>query len=136
MELDLRNIKTTMGMETFSCKSLDMVEKEMWVYFLAYNLIRLIMVQAASLGDILPRQISFKHSFQIWKAYRQQLTMSGINSLKILCVLIIENTVGHRPGRIEPKAIKRRSKSFSLLMETREKARVRVSRYGHPKKQR
>src|SRR5690606_6785222 len=70
IELDFRNIKTTMGMETLSCKSPEMVEKEMWVYFLAYNLIRLVMAQSASLSDMLPRQISFKHALQLWSAYR------------------------------------------------------------------
>jgi len=48
VELDLRNIKTTLGMETLSCKTPEMAEKEMWTYFLAYNLIRIIMAEAAS----------------------------------------------------------------------------------------
>ena len=68
VEVDLRNIKTTLGMETLSCKTRDMAEKEMWVYFLAYNLIRLLMAQSALLTDILPRQISFKHTVQLWVA--------------------------------------------------------------------
>jgi Transposase DDE domain len=135
IELDLRNIKTTMGMEMFSCKCPEMVEKEMWVYLLAYNLIRLVMAQSAALVDILPRQLSFKHSLQIWQAYRQQQgTTDDDESTKILCLLIAENTVGNRPGRIEPRAIKRRPKPFPLLMKTREKAQEEVKKYGHPKK--
>jgi hypothetical protein len=47
VELDLRNIKTTLGMETLRCMTPQMNEKEMWVYFLAYNLIRLMMCEAA-----------------------------------------------------------------------------------------
>lgn len=70
VELDLRNIKTTLGMETFSCKSPEMAEKETWVYLLAYNLIRLLIVQSTKLTDRLPRNISFKHSVQIWQAFR------------------------------------------------------------------
>jgi IS4 transposase len=42
VELDLRNIKTTLGMEMLSCRSPAMAEKEIWVYLLAYNLIRLL----------------------------------------------------------------------------------------------
>ena len=34
-------------MEALSCKSLQMCVKEMWVYLLAYNLIRLLMAEAA-----------------------------------------------------------------------------------------
>jgi hypothetical protein len=136
VELDLRNIKTTMGMETFSCKSPEMVEKEMWVYFLAYNLIRLVIAQSASLMDILPRQISFKHSLQIWQAYRQrQAITEDLEHIKALCVLIAQIMVGHRPGRIEPRAVKRRPKPYSLLTRPRDKAREQVRRHGHPAKQ-
>jgi IS4 transposase len=46
VELDLRNIKTTLGMDTLRCKSPEMAIKELWVYLLAYNLIRLLMAQA------------------------------------------------------------------------------------------
>ena len=58
--MDIRNIKTTLGMETLSCKTPQMGEKEMWVYLLAYNLIRLIMAQSALMVDVLPRTLSFK----------------------------------------------------------------------------
>ena len=135
VELDLRNIKTTMGMETFSCKSPEMVEKEMWVYLLAYNLIRLVMAQSASLADLLPRQISFKHTLQIWLAHRYQRDCAADKTLNILCLLIAENCVGNRPGRIEPRAVKRRHKPYSLLMKPRNAAREEVKKYGHPKKQ-
>jgi len=60
VELDLRHIKTTLGMETFSCKTPEMCKKEMWVYMLAYNLIRLLMVQAATHAGVLPRQLSLR----------------------------------------------------------------------------
>ena len=55
VELDLRNIKTTLGMETLRCKTPEMAIKELWVYLLAYNLIRLLMAQAALLADPLLR---------------------------------------------------------------------------------
>ena len=53
VELDLRNIKTTLGMEALSCKTPQMCEKELWVYLLAYNLIRLLMAEAALQADVL-----------------------------------------------------------------------------------
>lgn len=59
VELDIRNIKTTLGMETLSCKTPEMGEKELWVYLLAYNLIRLVMAQSALVADVLPRALSF-----------------------------------------------------------------------------
>jgi hypothetical protein len=57
VELDLRNIKTTLGMETLSCKTPDIIEKEVWIYLLAHNLIRITMAEAASVSDCLPRQL-------------------------------------------------------------------------------
>lgn len=136
VELDFRNIKTTMGMETFSCKSPEMIEKEMWVYLLAYNLIRLVMAQSAELADILPRQISFKHSLQIWLAFRQQQgDIADDASLVLLCALIAENTVGHRPGRVEPREVKRRPKPYKVLSQPRNEVRARIRKYGHPEKQ-
>lgn len=135
VELDLRHIKTTLGMEVFSCKSPEMVEKEMWVYFLAYNLVRLVMAQSAVSMDVLPRQISFKHTLQIWQAYRQQQGAIYGERLLVLCQLIAENCVGNRPGRVEPRAIKRRPKPYSLLMIPRDQAKESIKKHGHPKKQ-
>jgi hypothetical protein len=66
MELDLRNIKHTLGLEALSCKTPEMCEKELWVYLLAYNLIRLLMAQAALQAGVHPRQLSFKHTVQLW----------------------------------------------------------------------
>ncbi|MCX7158514.1 MAG: IS4 family transposase, partial [Proteobacteria bacterium] len=51
-----------------------------------------------------------------------------------LFVLIAQQRVGDRPGRIEPRAVKRRPKPYPLLTESRARARARVRRHGHPKK--
>jgi hypothetical protein len=65
VELDLRNIKTTLGMNELSCLTPQMNEKEFWVHLLAYNLIRLLMAQAAIQTGAHPRQLSFKHTVQM-----------------------------------------------------------------------
>jgi hypothetical protein len=69
IELDLRNIKTTLGMERLRCKTPAMNEKELWTSLLAYNLIRLLMTESARQADVLPRLLSFKHSLQLWPAW-------------------------------------------------------------------
>lgn len=135
VELDLRNIKTTLGMETLSCRTPAMAEKEIWVYLLAYNLIRLLMAQAAFLAGLSPRQLSFKHTLQIWIAWRQTGRGSyDDDKLAGLFILIAQQQVGHRPGRIEPRAVKRRPKPFPLLTKPRPIAQEDVRKYGHPKK--
>jgi hypothetical protein len=134
---DFRNIKTTLGMEILSCKTPEMVIKEIWVYFLAHNLIRTIMAEAAYLSEILPRQLSFKHCLQLWQACRQRsFDISDNEKLLALLHMITKNLVGNRPGRIEPRAIKRRPKPYSLLMVPRDQARAHVRKHGHPPKQR
>lgn len=135
VELDLRNIKSTLGMDTLSCKSPAMAIKEIWIYLLAYNLIRLMMAQAALLADCLPRQLSFKHTVQIWIAWAQHGTGAEHDEeLGALFVLIAQQRVGERPGRIEPRAIKRRPKPYPLLTTPRALAIAHVRKHGHPKK--
>lgn len=134
VEVDLRNIKTTMGMDTLSCKTPAMAEKEFWVYLLAYNLIRLIMAQSALLADTMPRQLSFKHGLQLWLGWLQMNTTMTEDQLIGLCIAIAQKRVGNRGGRVEPRATKRRPKQFPRLMMKRELAREQVRKNGHFRK--
>ena len=93
------------------------------------------MAQSALLADVLPRELSFKHTVQLWLAWNQQTQAVGIDAdEEILFTSIAQNIVGNRHGRIEPRAVKRRPKPFSLLMENRALARDRVRKHGHPRK--
>jgi Transposase DDE domain len=135
VELDLRNIKTTLGMERLSCQSPAMAIKEIWVYLLAYNLIRLMMAQAALLTHRLPRQLSFKHTVQIWIAWTQHANrIDHGDKLHGLFVLIAQQHVGDRPGRIEPRTLKRRPKPYPILTKPRAIIREHIREHGHPKK--
>ena len=131
VELDIRNIKTTLGMEVLRCLTPTMVQKELWVCLLAYNLIRLLMAQAAHNAGVHPRELSFKHTVQMWTAWSTHAphVLAQPNDL---FRLIAQLTVGNRPNRIEPRARKRRPKSFPWLKVPRATARRQVRRYGHP----
>jgi hypothetical protein len=134
IETDLRDIKNTLGMGILHCKTPEMNEKEIWVYFLAYNLIRLLIVQAALQMHLIPRQMSFKHTLQLWIAFSNH---NGNNTKTIkngLFILIGQRKIGNRLGRVEPRAIKRRPKPYPLLMKTRATAQEEIRLYGHPKK--
>jgi hypothetical protein len=135
VELDLRNIKTTLGMERLSCLDPAMAVKEIWVYLLAYNLIRMMMAQAARHTHRLPRQLSFKHTVQICIAlpHYRDLILHDDKRCALL-ELIAQQRVGDRPGRIEPRAIKRRPKTYPLLTQPRNIAREKIRKYGHPEK--
>jgi hypothetical protein len=134
VELDLRNLKSTMGLEMLNCKTPLMAVKELWIYLLAHNLIRLLMTQSAALADCLPRELSFKHSLQLWLAWRQLADGMEEESLTGLLCLIAQQRVGRRSGRAEPRALKRRPKPYPLLMQTRRSARAEIKKSGHPKR--
>lgn len=133
VELDLRSLKTTMGMETLHCQTPEMNEKELWVHLLAYNLIRLLMAQAASIAGVDPRQLSYKHTCQLWNSWLSH-GLKATADANCLFTLIAQIPVGNRPGRIEPRMRKRRPKSYPWLKHSRSVARDRVRKNGHPKR--
>jgi len=130
VELDLRNIKTTMGMDVLHCQTAQMNEKQIWVHLLAYNLIRLLMAQAADHHRLDPRTLSFKHTIQLWTEW-QARGLTATHDRNLLFRLIAQSRVGNRSGRIEPRMRKRRPKSFPWLKEPRHLARERVRQSGH-----
>lgn len=125
VELDLRHIKTTLGMEVLSCRSAQMNEKQVWVYLLAYNLIRLLMAQAAQLAQVRPRELSFKHTVQLWLHWSMRGLLCESEHVQRLLHHIAAHRVGNRPGRKEPRARRRRPKPFPLLKIPRALARAR-----------
>jgi Transposase DDE domain len=132
VELDLRNIKTTLGMDVLNCQTPQMNEKQMWVYLLAYNLIRLLMTQAALDAGVHPRKLSFKHTVQMWMEWTsQRLSNNPARHNSTLFRLIAQLKVGNRPDRIEPRARKRRPKPYPWLKVPRDMARRQIAIHGH-----
>jgi hypothetical protein len=130
VELDLRNLKTTTGMDVLNCQTPQMNEKQLWVHLLAYNVIRLLMAQAACNAGIDPRELSFKHTVQLWTEWLSR----GISPMKddgLLFTLISQCRVGNRPGRLEPRMRKRRPKPYPWLKVARAHARRKIKIHGH-----
>ena len=93
------------------------------------------MAEAAWRADVVPHQLSFKHTLQIWLAWSGgRCFSSGEEDVEILFALIAQKRVGQRPGRIEPRAVKRRPKPFARLTVPRQVAREQIARRGHGKK--
>lgn len=107
VETDLRHLKTTMGMEVLNCKTVEGVEKEMWMFLLIYNLARAVMVAAAKRQKVEISRISFASALGWIRCARD-----GDTLLRLALV-------PHRPDRCEPRAIKRRPKTFDLLVRPR-----------------
>lgn len=127
-ELDIRAIKITMGMDILRCKTPEMVRKEMWTCLLAYNLIRRSMLQAALEAGVSPRSLSFTAALQTIGASWLVMVLSddalASQLVDAAMALFVVHIVGHRPGRVEPRAIKRRPKEHAYLTKPRDEARA------------
>ncbi|MFH1417616.1 MAG: IS4 family transposase [Planctomycetota bacterium] len=129
-ELDIRAIKISMGMDVLRCKTPEMVRKEMWTCLLAYNLIRQTMLQSAQKAGVSPRVLSFTAAMQSTAASWLVIALSDDALAALLIdaasVSLAEHVVGNRPGRIEPRAVKRRPKPHDLLTKPRAQARTEL----------
>ena len=125
VELFFRDIKTTMGMDVLRCKTPDMINKEIIMHFIVYNCIRCLMYEAAQNHDVAVGRVSFKGSVQALRQWESQLNQVNIthekrlNLITLLIESIASYIVPERPGRREPRAIKRRGRNFQLLTKPR-----------------
>ena len=128
VELDIEAIKQTLKMDILRCKTPEMLHKEIWAHLLVYSLIRKVMAQAAMAAAINPRTISFKGTLQAVREFQQDLQTLGPDRLaelaKVLLRGVAQHRVGNRPGRVEPRAVKRRPKEYDRLMQPRAQARA------------
>ncbi|NOR81625.1 MAG: IS4 family transposase [Methyloprofundus sp.] len=123
IEVDFRSIKTHMGMEMLRCKTAEMIKKEIAVHLLAYNLIRANIARAACLNDKEPRHLSFMAVVQLMRNTASLcITLTGTALGKIIYPLLIamaQTEIGQRSRPNQPRVIKRRPKSYSLMTKPR-----------------
>ena len=127
-EINLRHIKTTLEMDILSCKTPEMVRKEIYTYLLAYNLLRTIMYQAGNLCARDPVRLSLQATRQHLKNFTPEFIrktkVPGQKIYKIKIYKIMLETVADsyqkpRVGRVEPRVKKRRPKAYPLMQEPR-----------------
>jgi len=133
VELNLRSFKTTLKLDVLRCQSVDMTTKELLVGQIAYNLIRLLMVEAAREHECDLHRLSFAGTQQRVRAvlvWLVRCTTPGqrMRLARKLLEWIAADLLPDRPGRIEPRCVKRRPKPYPYLFEPRDKARARAIR--------
>jgi hypothetical protein len=120
-ELDLRAIKQSMHLDVLRCKTPDMVKKEIYAHLLAYNLLRGVMVESAKRKDIQPRQLSVKGAMQAVESFTP--AMMSISESEVLydafMTTVSAHRVGNRPGRQEPRVVKRRHSWRQMMVKPR-----------------
>jgi hypothetical protein len=130
IELHFAQIKTTLAMDVLRCQSPAMIEKELQIHLIAYNLVRALMQQAAHLHHVPLERISFKGSLDTLRHSAQAIHASAKQPRKQAELInrllqdIAGNLVPHRPGRLEPRARKRRPKNYQLLTHPRHEMKV------------
>jgi putative transposase len=132
VELDLRNIKTSLRLDDLRGKKPETIRREIWMHWLAYNLIRKVMAQAALKHEKMPRELSFAGALAAVTGAWELASVSDASTLSRHAEAqhrgIAWVRVGHRPNRVEPRAVKRRPKPHKLLNQPRAEARAKLIR--------
>ena len=129
VELDIRSIKDSLNLGHVRCKSPAMVRRELWTTLLGYNLIRMTAAGAALVHKKQPRHISFTSTCQYVLAAWMITSCRVIDKAKLIdfCQRLLKQIahclVANRPGRLEPRVVKRRPKPYKLMQKPRNELR-------------
>lgn len=116
VETDIRHLKQTMGLDVLRCKTEAGVRKELAVFCLVYNLVRVVMLEAAERQKVPASRISFIDALR-W--------MRHAKAGEPLRELIVNPS---RPNRIEPRCRKRRPKQYDLMNKPRDVLKNRLTK--------
>jgi hypothetical protein len=123
VEVDLRHVKTTLGMDQLRGKTPQMVRKEIYVHLMAYNLLRTLMWEAGITNGVSPLRLSLQGTRQHLHNFMPELIHAGVTKrtklYQTLLQVIVQQPVPERPGRVEPRVRKRRPKPFPLMKQPR-----------------
>lgn len=124
LELCLRDLKTTLGMEQLRCKTPEMAEKELLAYLVAHNVVRCLMAEAVAAHQVELERLSFKGSVDALRQFSDAISQAPHRKLRRqlwdnLLLAIARDLVPLRPNRTEPRAVKRRPKPHPLLNKPR-----------------
>jgi hypothetical protein len=124
LELALRHLKTSMGMELLRCQTPNTAEKELLIYLIAYNLVRCLMAETVALAGVEMERLSFKGTVDALRQYTLAIVSTPQKGKRRrlwnqLLTTIARDLLPARPGRNEPRAVKRRPKAYQLLNKPR-----------------
>lgn len=125
VELDIRSIKRAMGMHEMACKTPERVEAELWAHLLHYNLVRRTMAQAAQDKGWEPREVSFTETARVLNEFGDSLMREEMDE-GTLTKALTAIRVGNRPGRYEPREVKRKPRKYKELKKARAERRVEL----------
>jgi hypothetical protein len=119
VEVNLRHLKQTLGLDVLRCTTVPGVMKELLVFMIIYNLVRRVMQQAGEQQGVATERISFVDA---WRWLQQARPGEAVPRLRVN---------RERPGRVEPRVKKRRPKSFKLMTKPRDVLRKALQGKKH-----
>jgi Transposase DDE domain len=124
LELCLRDLKTTLGMEQLRSQTPDMAQKELLAYLVAHNLVRCVIAEAVATYQVDVERVSFKGSVDALRQYSNAISQARSQKMRDqlwqdLLLNLARDLVPYRPNREEPRAVKRRPKPYPLLNQPR-----------------
>ncbi|MEI9898394.1 MAG: transposase [Chthoniobacter sp.] len=125
VELHFQQIKTHLAMDVLRCKSPELIEREVLMHQIAYNLVRSLMQRSAHGHHVPLSRLSFKGTLDTlrhWSVLIAAAEPTPRHQQKLIAQmlsLIAGDPVPERPGRSEPRAKKRRGKNYQLLTKPR-----------------
>jgi hypothetical protein len=117
IEGDLKHLKITMNMDVLRCETVEGVLKELAVFALAYNLVRSVMVESAAAQEVAAERISLVDTVR-WLIGEEDAAMAALHVNPA------------RPGRFEPRVVKRRPKQYRLMNRPRAELRKELLAQG------
>ena len=133
LEMCLDDLKTTLRMESLRSRSPQMAQKELFTRLIAHNLVRCTMAQAAAEHEVPLDRISFKGSLDGLREFASAMAQakSKKNRQHVweeLLRTMAAGLVPERPGRREPRAVKRKKNKYPRLVGPRRKFRDHLKR--------
>jgi hypothetical protein len=141
LEMCLDDLKTTLNIEQLRCKTPAMVERELLVALIGHNLVRWLMAEVARRHEVNMERVSFKGALDALRQFTQ--AMSQARSAKRrgelwdqMLQTLAQDLVPERPGRREPRAVKRQHRKYPALSTTRKQFCDRPKRNERRKRKR
>jgi len=133
VELFLRDIKITLGLDTLACKTPQMLYRELMMHLIGYNLVRCLMAESAGLYAVDLQRLSFKGSVDTLRHFSPVIAAARSSKQRtelILAMLqaLANDLLPHRPNRLEPRNCKRRRKAYPVMVKPRAELRARLLR--------
>jgi len=130
-EVNFKHLKTTLQMEMIAAKTPEMVQKDIWMHLLAYNLLRTLMWQAAQASETPPLRLSVQGTRQQFNHLRPLLAHATPQHRRFLYATLLEMVQGQvvpfRPNRKEPRVVKRRPKPFPRMQQPRSVLKAKLA---------